>query len=114
MWRGIGIVVPAATPVAALCGRCRVLYSRTNGAGIEFLRRDLAVAIPVELIEQRIGRCRKFAIIDAAVLVPILQGRGGGLIGGDARLIDSIRLIGCEATSVPDIQGGEFRFQSGD
>ena len=114
MRRGTGIVVPAATPAAALCRRWGIWHARTNGAGIEFLRRDLAVAISVELIEQRISSGGKFAVVDAAVLVPILEWRGGGLIGGDARLVDSIRLIRCEATGVPHIQGGEFRFQSGD
>src|SRR5664279_2146191 len=93
-----GLIVLAAALAATPCGGNAILHSRTGSTGIEFLRRDLTVAIPVELIEQRIAGRGEFAVIDAAVLVPILQRRGGGLIGGNARLVDRIRLIGREAT----------------
>src|SRR6185503_6511401 len=60
----------------------------TPNGPVELLRRDLAVMVAVEIVEQRNRRGSEFLEIDAAILVPVLQRRGGRLVRRDPRLVD--------------------------
>src|SRR6185437_15431921 len=105
---------PARTPpfIALLAAAALGAAPAQPRREVEFLGRDFAVVIAVYLVEQRCGRRCEFLEADTAILVPILQRRGGGLVGDNPRLVDGGDLLRRQARAAA---GGsvEFRTQPG-
>ena len=76
--------------------------------GLKFLRRQLSVAVAIDVGEQRTRRARKFVEIDEPILVPVHDGRGGRLVRIPTLRVDRFGLIGIQAAVVIGIGGGEL------
>jgi len=64
----------------------------------QLIRGDHTIAVPVELVEQGMGRGGKFLKIDDAIAIPVLQRRNRGLVFRPALLIDRPHLIRLQHT----------------
>jgi len=88
----------------------------SGGLGTRFLAHflfgQLAVAIAIQLIEQRDWRSGKFAIVDAAIAIPVDQRRRGRFVRILALLVDGGDLVVVQTASVTSVGSGEFGLQA--